>query len=240
MKNRITYLLLLCLASVLLTGCEVVDELVDEIESSVESNEKANRKQQESFDKQFENQWSQQERERANTAKNESYLSNVEKEVYYYLNLARINPPLFGKTYASAYDGTKGYMKGYAFDERKDSLLREMANMNSLPVLEPDELLFESAECFATEGGKLGIVGHDRSATGCPSMHSAECCHYGGCYTGLEIVMAFLIDAGENNAALGHRRICFSDRYHYMGVAIRDHQKSRKNVVLDFSTEKLE
>lgn len=52
-----------------MSSCDVIEDLQEE------SNEKANRKQQDKFDKQFEAQWSLEERERANTAKNEPYLS---------------------------------------------------------------------------------------------------------------------------------------------------------------------
>lgn len=71
-------------------------------------------------------------------------------------------------------------------------------------------------------------------------LNVAECCDYGGCYGGLEIIMSLLIDAGENNAALGHRRICLDSSYHYLGVAIRNHKEYGKNAVLDFSWEKME
>ena len=217
----------------IIPSCNKVEDAIDSI---FETNEEACRSQQKELDRKFELQWSLQERERANTAMNEPYLTEVEKEVYYYLNLARINPALFGETYAAAYDGTAGYYKGYAFDERKKSLLEELAQMDSLPVLMPDEILFESADCFATEGGMQGIMGHDRSTTGCMKLNVAECCHYGGCYGGWSIVMEFLIDAGEGNEALGHRRICLRSKYRFMGVAIRPHQKARKNVVLDLAS----
>lgn len=237
MKKVIKYVVAFSVLTVCMSGCVFFEGTVEEESESEqqESKEVANRKFLEDLDKQFESQWSLQERNRANTAINETYLSKVEKEVYYYLNLFRINPPLFGKTYASAYDGSIGYSKGYAFDERKESLLLELSQLESLPLLRPDELLFESADCFATEGGKQGIVGHDRSTTGCMKLNVAECCHYGGCFSGYEIVMAFLVDAGEGNAALGHRRILLNSRYNMLGVAIRDHATYKKNVVLDFN-----
>ena len=152
----------------------------------------------------------------------------------------RINPPLFGRTYAKEFNGVIGWDKGYAFDERKKTLLQELEQLDSLPLIRPNEILFESAECFATEGGKQGLVGHDRSTTGCEQLWDAECCHYAGCYTGYEIVMYLLIDVGKNNSELGHRRICLSDRYNYLGVAVRYHKRYEKNAVLDFSVNDLE
>lgn len=170
----------------------------------------------------------------ARSADNENYLTNEEKEVFYYLNLMRINPPLFARTYATGYDGDEGWIKGYAWDERKESLIAELSTMEALPLLYPDVQLYELAHCFADEGGKLGITGHDRSKTSCDTGYKAECCHYGGARNGLSVVMSLLIDAGENNGALGHRRICFSGNYVKLGVSIQPHTKYEFNAVLDF------
>jgi hypothetical protein len=173
-------------------------------------------------------------RNAANTAVKESYLSVEEKEMFYYLNLARINPPLFAETYAAGYDGDNGFIKGYAWDERKQSLLEELKAMKPLSLILPDTTMHELASCFAYEGGRRGIVGHDRGETGCTEGYNAECCKYGGAQNGLSIIMSLLIDAGENNAALGHRRICLEDENYGMGVAIRPHTQYEFNAVLDF------
>lgn len=231
-KKDTIFIIILCITTGVLVSCDLVEELQEDL------TERYFKKQQKNLDKEFEAQWSQEEREHANTAINETYLNSTEKEVYYYLNLARINPPLFGKTYASAY---KEYnYKGYAYDERKESLLKELENLDGMSVLKPDELLYESADCFATYGGKQGLIGHDRSSTGCMKLNVAECCHYSVCSGGLEIIMSLLIDSGEDNEDLGHRRICLSRVYNYLGVAIRNHKKYDKNAVLDFSREKME
>jgi hypothetical protein len=161
-------------------------------------------------------------------------LSVEEKEVFYYLNLARINPPLFAETYAAGYDGDRGYAKGYAWDERKQSLIRELKAMAPLSPVVPDRAMQELASCFAREGGRRGIVGHRRSGTGCNEGYNAECCHYGGVQNGLSVVMNLLIDAGENNDRLVHRRICLRAVSYGMGVAIRPHRMYRLNSVLDF------
>ncbi|MDR1814894.1 MAG: hypothetical protein LBR18_08630 [Tannerella sp.] len=178
--------------------------------------------------------WREEEYRLAGTAKDIDYLSDKEKEVYYYINLARINPPLFARTFAKEYDGEPGYLKGYAWDARKATLLDELKAMKPLPVLMPDSALYASALCFAREGGRLGIVGHGRDQTGCTVEYSAECCHYGGSQNGLSVVMSLLIDAGENNGALGHRRILLNDSYIKLGVSIQPHALYGSNTVLDF------
>ena len=123
---------------------------------------------------------------------------------------------------------------GYAWDERKQSLIETLSDMEPLGLIEPDEALYDDARCFAYQSGTLGITGHDRSQTTCAGFRHAECCHYGGEKNGLSIVMALLIDAGENNAALGHRKILLDSRYDKMGVAIQPHTKYQFNAVLNF------
>lgn len=188
----------------------------------------------EQLDKKYAKEWNKPEYQKAHTAKQATYLTAEEKEVYYYLNLARINPPLFARTYATGYEGDHGWGRGYAWDERKKSLIKTLSDMKAVGLMEPDEALFEIARCFAYESGRLGITGHDRSLTGCSNGWHAECCHYGGVKNGLSIVMSFLIDAGESNAALMHRAILLDSRYDRMGVSIQPHSKYQLNAVLDF------
>ncbi len=173
------------------------------------------------------------ERKQANTAASEPYLSSFEKEVFLYLNLVRLNPSLFAKTFVQGYEGAPGYAKGYAFDERKASLLEQLKHMQPLEVIKPNKELFDLAECFATAHGKKGLVGHDRTGTGCEKGYHAECCGYGKYDSGLYSILELLVDSGEGNEALGHRRILLGD-YKYMGVAQRNHTRYAKCTVLDF------
>jgi hypothetical protein len=188
----------------------------------------------EDLDAKYKSEWDKPEYSIARTASGESYLSEEEQEMFYYLNLVRINPSLFARTYAADYNGDEGWLHGYAWDERKQSLLDELSEMEPLPLLYPDLGLYETAECFARESGQIGAAGHDRSGTSCTNDWHAECCSYGGAKNGLSVIMSLLIDAGENNASLGHRRICLDVNYVRMGVAIRPHIKYQFNAVLDF------
>ena len=200
-----------------------------------ETLEDRNRSAQEALDQQFVGQWSVEEQLEANSAARVSYLAVAEREVFYYLNLMRLNPARFADTYANAYNGMIGWKNSYAFDERKASLIRELKLMKPIPILRPDDRLFESAECLASKGGVMGLTGHDRKGTGCEdNIGLAECCSSKGYSGGLAIVMDLLIDAGENNAALGHRRILLNEKYEWMGVAIRPHRDYGSMVVMDF------
>lgn len=191
----------------------------------------------EELDAKFHGVWNKPEYQIAHTAQNENYLSDMEKEVFYYLNLARINPPLFAQTYVKEFTGLNGFANGYAWDERKESLIAELLEMNPLPLIYPSIELYELAYCFAYEGGQLGYRGHDRSQTSCEGGWSAECCSYGGEKNGMSIILRLLIDAGENNAALGHRRICLSENYVKMGVSNQYHKTYQHNTVLDFGRQ---
>jgi hypothetical protein len=186
------------------------------------------------LDTRYAKDWDKPEYRVARTALTSDYLSMEEKEVYYYLNLARLNPPLFAATYATGYEGDNGFVHGYEWDERKQSLIEEMENMTALNLIYPDDEMYGLARCFAYEGGQIGLVGHDRSQTPCASGYSAECCQYGGTKNGLSIVMWLMIDAGENNADLGHRRIMLSGEYDKMGVSIQPHKTYKFNAVLNF------
>ncbi|MDR1339469.1 MAG: hypothetical protein LBK58_05395 [Prevotellaceae bacterium] len=188
----------------------------------------------EDLDARYGSQWNDEKYRATRTADAEDYLTREEQEIFYYLNLMRINPPLFAQTYVAGYNGDEGWEKGYAWAERKASLIAELQKMNPLPLLYPDERLYGLARCFASEGGKLGVVGHDRSQTGCATTYSAECCTYGGAENGLSIIMAFLIDAGENNGALEHRKICFQSEYVKLGASIQPHITYKINAVLNF------
>ena len=223
--------LLLGLMALLGVSCGSDDKEKDDDGTSDDRNRIA----QNALDQKFANQWTDEERLQANSAAQATYLSVAEREVFYYLNLMRINPPRFADTYANAYSGMFGWKNGYAFDQRKASLLQDLKLLKPLPVLRPDKRLFDSADCYATNGGRLGALAHDRTDTGCDdNIGLAECCSFKGYTTGLSVVMDLLIDAGENNTALGHRRILLNGLYEWMGVAIRPHKDYVSMVVMDF------
>lgn len=179
--------------------------------------------------------FSKSERQEANTARNEAYLSTVEKEVFFYLNLARRHPAKFVKVFLEKYEHAPGYNKGYAFDERKASLIQQLNRQEPLALVNPSRELFSLAECFAVAQGKAGYTGHGRGGTGCEDGYHAECCDYGDYASGLYIILELLIDSGRGNEALGHRKILLSD-YRCMGVAQRAHTRYGKCAVLDFWT----
>ena len=149
--------------------------------------------------------WNDAKYNKANTAKNENYLTIEEKYIFYYLNLARLNPKLFAKTYLKQYIESNYFNKS---DNKTyvETLIATLNSMEPKEILSPSERLYLLADCWAIEGGKLGVVTHDRTS-GCSSGYSAECIDF-GYNKGLTIVLRLLIDKGV--PSLGHRKICLA------------------------------
>ena len=165
-------------------------------------------------------QWNDSKYSVANSAQNEDYLTIKEKEVYYYLNLVRMNPKLFTETYLNNVKNTK--------DSYESSLYKELKHMNPLGILKPNRKLFESARCHAIESGERGYTGYNRKK--CKPYFMGECCYY-GVSSALEIVTSLLIDKGVSS--LGHRKICLGN-YTELGISIEPHKTFGENTVLDF------
>ena len=165
-------------------------------------------------------QWNDPKYQEANSGKNEDYLTDKEKMVYYYLNLVRMNPKLFSDTYLNHLKNSKDYYES--------SLYKELRRIKPLPILKPNRKLFESAQCHAIESGKSGYTGHNRKK--CKQYFKGECCYYGES-DALEIITRLLID--KSVKSLAHRKICLGD-YSELGVSIQQHKTYGENAVLDF------
>ena len=86
--------------------------------------------------------WTDIERETANTAATASYLSTTEKQIIYYLNLARLYPKKFALLEVKDY-----YLNNNLTDSKyKKSLLKELNNMEPLNALQPKEALYINAK----------------------------------------------------------------------------------------------
>ncbi|WP_375561987.1 CAP domain-containing protein [Bernardetia sp. OM2101] len=209
------------------------DEIIEDYTENVtESNENLGIKP---YQKEFHEivpEWKNAKYNIAYTAQNTDYLTENEKLVYYYLNLARLNPPLFAETFLVKYKKWNSYEDLSLSDYYAGSLYKTLKNMQPVGILYPQRDLFESAKCHAISSGKKGYVGHTRLPnSGCQSKFAGECCSYGQ-FDALEIVMQLLIDSGV--PSLGHRKICLSGSYKTLGVSVQPHKTYRFNSVLDF------
>jgi uncharacterized protein YkwD len=165
-----------------------------------------------------------------NTARDSNYLTGMEKDVIWILNMVRRDPQLFLRTVmlnpkSEFYQNPK-YRNSYY-----TSLVKDLQKLkpNRKPLY-PNQKLYLSAFCHALNSGKEGYVGHDRK-WGCKTSFRGECCSY-GFDDALDIIMQLLIDDGV--PSLGHRSICLSTTYDELGVSIQPHIAYSYNAVLDF------
>jgi uncharacterized protein YkwD len=168
--------------------------------------------------------WTDAELAAANTAKNETYITQEEKNIFLYANLARLYPVKFAKMYLP--DGKiKKFTNVY-----ENSLVKTLNKMKPVTVLLPDggNELYQSALCHAKDSGKRGYVGHDRKK--CKEYFSAECCSY-GYNDGLGVILQLLID--KDVSSLGHRKAMLNGVYKKMGLSIQPHKKHNYTAVLD-------
>ncbi|MCB9252725.1 MAG: CAP domain-containing protein [Flavobacteriales bacterium] len=156
-------------------------------------------------------------------AEKASYLSTDEKKMYYYLNVARMDP--------------KGFCRKYVIPRLKQrpnslyliTLVDYMMEMKPKNALRPDKEQYENAKCHSVESGKKGYVGHARQES-CKKSFRGECCAYGNSDP-LEVVLQLLIDSGVKS--LGHRYVCLG-WYSYVGISSSKHKTYGTNVVMDF------
>jgi len=166
--------------------------------------------------------WSARQIAQANTAKDIGALTEQEKAIIMYVNLARMYP----KKYASIEVENNDYEQG---SDYRASLIDTLRTMEAAEPLHFDAEMYALAKCFAVESGLSGHVGHERDK--CTEGFMGECCAYGHA-EGRMIVLQLLID--HDVPSLGHREICLSDRYEGIGVSIQPHKEYRNCAVLDF------
>ncbi len=166
----------------------------------------------------------------ANTAINENYLTEEEKNIYLFTNLVRLYPRKFYEFYRAYViaDGEEAKLRSNRYFT---SLTRELKSRKPVGALLPEREMFELAACWAVESGELGLLGHDR--VDCPRGYSGENCGYGYNPTGLYFVMLLLIDEGVEG--VGHRKNILYEEFKGLGAAIRDHKTYKYDAVQNFS-----
>jgi hypothetical protein len=166
------------------------------------------------------------------SGRNVNYLSKEEKQVIYFLNLARRDPAGFAEKYISPWKNTAEGAECY----------REMRKTSPMSVLKPSLTLSLSARDHALDMGKTGREGHTGSdgstlpkriaRHGKWSYTIGENCAYG--YDSAQsIVVGLLIDAGVPDR--GHRKNILNPAFRFVGIGIRPHTKYRTNCVQDFA-----
>ncbi len=162
----------------------------------------------------------------------DSFHTNTEKRILYYMNYARVRPRDFLKNCVLPnLSDTSGY-----YEKTLISTLRTMAPVSPL---KSSHLMYQLAQCHAIESGKTGYVGHVRQK-GCNAKgrYNAECCAYGNAsYSSdpaLNYVLQLLVDEGV--PSLGHREIILMGWLKSAGISIEPHVSYGENVVIDFAS----
>lgn len=182
--------------------------------------------------------WEKPEYAEADAGKNSVYFNPTEKEVLKLINFARMNGPLFARTYLVRY--FENYkVKKTAF---VSSLIDQLEVLTPLKPLTPSKGLSQSARDHAYDLGKNGKTGHvgtdgSRMAGRIERYVQwgeviAENCNYGG-KEPIDIVCSLLIDEGVNS--LGHRKNILSMDHKYIGIAFAFHTTYKFNCVMDFA-----
>ncbi len=166
--------------------------------------------------------FSQGQLQEANTAEETLFLSDSEKEVLMCVNLARLFPKSFAKVLLA-------HMRNTRSTRYTNSLFKSLQSQTSKPAIYPDEALTKTARCWALESGRKGITGHNRYR--CQPDYYAECCGYLWQSDGMSHVLNLLIDEGV--PSLGHRKILLDEDYHKAGIAMEQHKKYGKVLVVD-------
>jgi len=173
----------------------------------------------------------------ANTAKDVSYMSQDEKDVILYMNLARIDGKWFIKNVMEQNSSfIENESKRYV-----NSLTAALKRLKNIEPLYPSKNLTQSARFHAKDMGHTGKIGH-RSSDGTDTFerierynrgnYMGENCQYG--YSDpILIVLDLLIDGGI--PSLGHRKNILSYKFKFTGVAIDPHKGYEVNCVQDFS-----
>ena len=169
--------------------------------------------------------WTADELYAANPAASCPFLSQVEKDVVLYNNLARMYPRKFIVVELQGMTETS-YLR---------SLKQDLNRLQPLPALLINREETDLARCWAEQSGRIGVTGHNR--TGCDDFflggYGGENCSY-GTRNGRDIIIQLLID--ENISNLGHRKNCLSPQFVSVGVATAAHKVYGFCCVMDFTS----
>ena len=187
-----------------------------------------------------------------NTASDVNYLSELEKEVIYEINLFRSDPSEYAEKYIAPlakyyerkvlhYPGDKSIMTQEGVSALNECV-RVLKKATPAPVLFPDKLLTKAANDHQKDQAKTGKTGHigkDRSNSkdrieryGKWQLRIAENIAYGNT-SAQQIVIFLLIDDGVKSR--GHRANLLQPDFKSVGVACGSHPRYNTMCVMDFA-----
>jgi uncharacterized protein YkwD len=187
-----------------------------------------------------------------NTAANAGYLSPIEKEIIYEINLFRSNPAEYAEKYiaplAKSYNGKLLYYpndKPLLTKEGVKALnecVRELRKARPISIVYPSPGLTKAANDHVKDQSKTGKTGHygsDRSDSkkriekyGEWKVRIAENIAYGG-ISARQVIIYLLIDDGIYDR--GHRKNFLLPEFKTIGVAEGSHPVYNNMFVMDFA-----
>jgi uncharacterized protein YkwD len=187
-----------------------------------------------------------------NTAANASYLSPLEKEIVYEINLFRSNPAQYAEKYIAPL--AKNYHKNilqYPGDKPIKTVegvkalhecVRELKNATPKPILYPNIALTKAADDHCrdqSKSGRTGHIGSDKSTLktrieryGKWNVRIAENIAYGNT-SARQMVIFLLIDDNVKNR--GHRINMLNPDFKLIGVSTATHPEYLTMCVMDFA-----
>ncbi len=188
-----------------------------------------------------------------NTAAAAGYLSPLEKEIIFEINLFRSNPALYAEKYiAPLAKNFNNKILTYPGDlpiktvegvSALNECVHELKRMKPLPLIYPNKELTRAAKDHCRDQSKSGATGHtggDRSNLrtrierhGDWEKQIAENIAYGNT-SARQTIIFLLID--DNVRSRGHRKTFLNQDLKLVGVACGSHPEYRTMCVMDFAT----
>jgi uncharacterized protein YkwD len=196
--------------------------------------------------------WTGEELAMANTAKDVDYLSDEEKKIIFYMNLARMDGTRFFNTYFQTFvDSHNQKMKRYSnykdlkvnrYDAYYRGLEQDLKRAKNLGILYPDETLTYVSDQHGKDMNRHNISGHvssdgrtmvNRIEKYYKNRGMAENLAFG--FSGaLENVCMLLLDTGIPD--VGHRKNILNTTLglNLVGVSIQPHPHYKFSATIDF------
>ncbi|MDB5020928.1 MAG: Allergen family protein [Pedobacter sp.] len=196
--------------------------------------------------------WTSEELTLANTAIDVDYLSSEEKNIIFYMNLARMDGTRFFKTYFQDFvDAHNQRMKRYSnyselkvnrYDAYYRGLEQDLKRAKNLGLLYPDETLTYVSNQHGSDMNKHNMIGHV-SSDGRTMVNRIEKYYKNrgmaenlafGFAGGLDIVSMLLLDTGIPD--VGHRKNILNTTIglNLVGVSIQAHPHYKYSATIDF------
>jgi uncharacterized protein YkwD len=187
-----------------------------------------------------------------NTAANASYLSPLEKEIIYEINLFRSNPAQYAENYIAPL--ARNYQRNILYYPNDKPIMthegvkalhecvRELKKATPKPILYPNEALTKAASDHSRDQSKTGKTGHTGSdgsnlksrieRYGTWKVRIAENIAYGNT-SARQVVIFLLIDDNVKNR--GHRVNMLNPDFKLIGVSTASHPEYQTMFVMDFA-----